>query len=84
MSDRAVDVFLAFLQAIFRALKELLITLFSALTYVFPSSVQVMKRHLNIQDKGTKYVVCPKCDYLYKFKDSFENRLGKNRFKKVH
>ena len=77
MSDRAVDVFLAFLQAIFQAHKELLLTIFSALTYVFPSSVQVKKRHLNLQDKDTKYVVYRKCDYLYKFKDSFENRLGK-------
>lgn len=80
-SDRAVDILLAFLQAIFQALKELLPTVFSAVTGAFPSSVEAMKKHLNVQDKCTKYVVCPKCDCLYKFEDCFEKRAGENVLK---
>ena len=40
---------------------------------LFPKSLHLLKKQLGIdQDKFIKYVVCPKCDTLYKFDDCYE------------
>lgn len=75
--DRGIDILLAFFKAIFQVLCELSPIIFSTAVLVFPSSFKLLKKSLSFKDKHTKYVVCPKCDTLYRFQDCITTRFGR-------
>ncbi len=81
ISDRCLDSLLKVLSFSFRILGKLISPL-SALISHFPSSVHDVKKKFGTdEDTFEKYVVCPKCDTLYLYKDCFET-IGDRKYPK--
>ena len=69
LSDNALDILLAFLQAVFESMGSLFPVL-AGFAVLFPKSLRSLRKQVGMdQDKFIKYVVCPKCHSLYVFGD---------------
>ena len=82
LSDNALDILLAFLQAVFESMGSLFPVL-AGFAVLFPKSLHSLRKQLGMdQDKLIKYVVCPKCHSLYVFGDCYDTFRGKRVSKK--
>ena len=76
--DSAMEYFITFLKRLFQVISHSNIW-FQDIASGFPSSLYNLKKKLNLlDDKFTKYVVCPKCHSIYKFEDCFHIAGGQN------
>lgn len=81
ISDNAMDILINFISAIFKSLASMFPAL-TSLAFLFPKSFNLLKTKLGLnQDQFTKFVVCTKCDSLYKFEDCFTERFGRTVIK---
>lgn len=82
LSDNALDILLAFLEAVFASMGTLFPVL-ASFAVLFPKSLHLLRKQLGMdQDKFIKYVVCPKCHSLYMFDDCYDTVRGKRVSKK--
>lgn len=76
--DSAMEFLITFLKKLFHVI-SLSNGWFRDLASGFPSSLYYLKKKLNLlEDKFTKYVVCPKCHALYKFENCHTIVGGQN------
>ena len=79
LSDYCMGVLVTAFHAIFRV-AGILHPTFSILADRFPSTVTKMYEYLGLNSNDfVKYVVCPKCEALYKYEECFVFRLGRNQ-----
>ena len=77
ISDNALDILISFIYAVFKALGTIFPSL-TAFALIFPKSLNLLKNRLCInRDNFTKYVVCPKCESLYKFSECHREQFGR-------
>ena len=81
ISDNAMDILVSFISAVFNSLGSIFPVL-TGLACIFPKSFNLLKAKLGLnQDQFTKFVVCTKCDSLYKFEECYMERLGRTVIK---
>lgn len=82
ISDNALDILIHILLAVINSIATVFPVL-ACFTLFFPKSINLLKKRLGLHDdKFTKYVVCPKCDSIYRFEDCFFERLGQTEIEK--
>jgi len=81
ISDNALDILVHFVSAVFQSIGTVFPTM-ASFALMFPKSLNLLKRHLGIdKDNFTKYVVCRKCESLFKFEECYYERLGRTNIK---
>ena len=81
IADRGIELMIQFLHALFTVLSEHLPWM-SFFVGSFPSSLYLLKKFFGLhKDCFQKFVVCPKCNYLYNY-DSANETVGSQRVSK--
>jgi hypothetical protein len=82
VSDKALDVLIHFISAVFQSIGTIFPTV-AGFALIFPKSLNLLRKQLGIdKDNFTKYVVCKKCESMYEFQDCYFERLGRTVVKK--
>ncbi|XP_068680399.1 uncharacterized protein [Montipora foliosa] len=82
LSESALEILLAFLNAVFESI-GMIFPLMASSAVLFPKSVRLLCKQVGLdKDNFIKYVVCPECHCLYNFDDCYESLHGRKVPKK--
>ena len=69
--DSALTLLLKFLSAFFTVLGKFC-PLVELLARAFPSSLHTLRKKIGLEDSYMKYIVCPKCEFIYQRADCID------------